>query len=74
MVVIKSRSSEKAKPMMSCVVEPGRMSTQNPTRKSCEGALQEMLVRSEGCEGAKVRGRRAFFAISTISHQYIEGS
>eukprot|EP00964_Phaeocystis_antarctica_P005527 scaffold3021_cov73-Phaeocystis_antarctica.AAC.2 len=27
--------SEKTKPMMSCTVEPGRMSTQKPTRNSC---------------------------------------
>ena len=28
-------TSEKAKPTMSCTVEPGRMSTQTPTRNSC---------------------------------------
>ena len=28
-------TSENAKPMMSCIVEPGRMSTQKPTRNSC---------------------------------------
>eukprot|EP00964_Phaeocystis_antarctica_P109901 scaffold74305_cov67-Phaeocystis_antarctica.AAC.1 len=27
--------SEKTKPMMSCTVEPGRMSTQTPTRNNC---------------------------------------
>eukprot|EP00964_Phaeocystis_antarctica_P025893 scaffold14560_cov60-Phaeocystis_antarctica.AAC.4 len=34
---VKRRStSEKTNPMMSCTVEPGRMSTQTPTRNSCE--------------------------------------
>eukprot|EP00964_Phaeocystis_antarctica_P064168 scaffold38580_cov75-Phaeocystis_antarctica.AAC.1 len=28
-------TSEKTKPTMSCTVEPGRMSTQKPTRNSC---------------------------------------
>ena len=28
-------TDEKMKPMMSCTVEPGRISTQKPTRNNC---------------------------------------
>eukprot|EP00964_Phaeocystis_antarctica_P021626 scaffold12023_cov67-Phaeocystis_antarctica.AAC.2 len=46
-------TSENAKPMMSCTVEPGRMSTQTPTRNSC--GAQRWAVRCgqlarNGCE------------------------
>eukprot|EP00964_Phaeocystis_antarctica_P048835 scaffold28282_cov74-Phaeocystis_antarctica.AAC.5 len=55
--------SEKTKPMMSCTVEPGRMSTQKPTRNSCgvaqaRGLRREQLARN-GCElGAAQRTAR----------------
>eukprot|EP00964_Phaeocystis_antarctica_P074697 scaffold45994_cov63-Phaeocystis_antarctica.AAC.1 len=45
--------SENAKPMTSCTVEPGRMSTQTPTRNNC-GAQARGLRRGQlernGCE------------------------
>ena len=71
-------TDEKMKPMMSCTVEPGRMSTQKPTRNNCkkrwsgsqtwgQNLARHMAVRV-------VKGElRAFFPVSTISHQYIEG-
>eukprot|EP00964_Phaeocystis_antarctica_P007888 scaffold4244_cov69-Phaeocystis_antarctica.AAC.6 len=68
--------SEKTKPMMSCTVEPGRMSTQKPTRNSCEaqarGLRREQLAMAVSL--GRRRGQRTFLEISIISHQYIEGA
>eukprot|EP00964_Phaeocystis_antarctica_P123187 scaffold86838_cov75-Phaeocystis_antarctica.AAC.1 len=73
-------ASEKTKPMMSCTVEPGRMSTQKPTRNSCgaqAGGKSDVScssLASNGCVGRHRRHQRAFLEISTSSHQYIDGS
>ena len=68
-------TSENAKPMMSCIVEPGRMSTQKPTRNNYKGrniaGLQEVAHLSVW-DGA-AEGQRTFLKISTSSHQNIDG-
>ena len=69
---------EKMKPMMSCTVEPGRMSTQKPTRNNCKQNGGQAVSRGGEAWHAMavrvVKGElRAFFPVSTISHQYIEG-
>ena len=66
-------TSEKTKPTMSCTVEPGRMSTQTPTRNSCGTQARASSLAGVGNIHA-VHGQRAFLEISTISHQNIDGS
>eukprot|EP00964_Phaeocystis_antarctica_P076281 scaffold47157_cov68-Phaeocystis_antarctica.AAC.4 len=62
-------TSEKTKAMMSCTVEPGRMSTQKPTRNSC-GAQNAVRIRhAMAVRVERYRRQRAFLEISTISHQ-----
>eukprot|EP00964_Phaeocystis_antarctica_P030337 scaffold17122_cov67-Phaeocystis_antarctica.AAC.1 len=48
--------SEKTKPVISCTVEPGRMSTQTPTRNNCGAQTDVIKLRlRERAVGCSVR-------------------
>eukprot|EP00964_Phaeocystis_antarctica_P084398 scaffold53139_cov69-Phaeocystis_antarctica.AAC.1 len=60
-------TSEEMNPMMSCTVEPGRISTQKPTRNSCANrwacvSVGNFITHSPGCE--HVGRRRGYSAPS----------